>query len=445
MPEASEIRYAQSGDISIAYRTVGEGPPDILVVPGFVSHCEELWRSRYLSGPLRQAATFGRLILYDKREQGLSDRIGRPPTVEEMRDDALAVLDATGAESPVVFGVSEGGAAAILLAATHPERCSHLVFWGAYARITKAPDYPQGLPEEALDRFAEQLQRDWGGPVGIEGFAPSWIGNTEAEGDWARLLRVGTSPAGASALMALYKDLDVREALPLISAPSLVMHRTDDVIVPVAMGRHLAANIPDARWVEFPGVDHLIAPRDADAIHSEIQEFITGSRAARGADRVLSTVLFTDIVNSTAHAAKLGDRAWRDLLDHHDDLVKRQIEGHRGRAVKSTGDGFLATFDGPARAIGCASAVANGVRELGIDIRAGLHSGECELRNGDVGGMAVHIGARVAARAGPGEVLVSGTVKDLVVGSGIEFEDRGNTELKGVPGEWRLFAVLGRV
>lgn len=445
MLEASDIRYAESGDVSIAYRTAGEGPPDILLAPGFVSHCEELWSSRYLGGPQRQAATFGRLILYDKREQGLSDRIGRPPTVEEMRDDALAVLDATGAERPVVFGVSEGGAAAILLAATYPERCSHLVLWGAYARMTEAPGYPQGLPEETLDRFADQIRRDWGGPVGIQGFAPSWIGNAEAEGDWARLLRLGTSPAGAGALMALYKDLDVREALPLISAPTLVMHRSDDVIVPVALGRYLADNIPGARSVEFPGVDHLVAARDDDAILGEVQEFVTGTRAARGAERVLSTVLFTDIVDSTAHAAELGDRAWRDLLDRHDDLVQRQIERHQGRAVKSTGDGFLATFDGPARAIRCASAVASAVRQLGIDVRAGLHSGECELRNGDVGGMAVHIGARVAARAGSGEVLVSGTVKDLVVGSGIEFEDRGSTELKGVPGEWRLFAVSGPV
>lgn len=441
MPQASEIRYARSGEVSIAYRTAGRGPPDILAVPGFVSHCEELWTSRHLSAPLRQAAEFSRVILYDKREQGLSDRIGRPPTIEEMRDDALAVLQAVGSERAVVFGVSEGGAAAILLAATHPEVCSHLVLWGSYARLAAAPDYPEGLPGELLDAWAEEMQREWGGPVGIGAFAPTWIGNPEAEEEWARLLRLGTSPAGAGALMALYKEIDVREALPLISAPSLVMHRSDDVVVPVGLGRELAANIPDARWVEFPGVDHLIAARDADAVAGEVQEFVTGSRAARRAERILSTVLFTDIVESTAHAARIGDRAWRELLDRHDELVRSQIDRHRGRAVKSTGDGFLATFDGPARAIGCASAIAGGVRRLGIDVRAGLHSGECELRDGDVGGMAVHIGARVAAQAGPGEVLVSGTVKDLVVGSGIEFNDRGSTELKGVPGEWRLFAV----
>lgn len=322
-----------------------------------------------------------------------------------------------------------------------PRALLHLVLWGTYARITEAPGYPQGLPEEALDRFVGRLRSDWGGPVGLGAFAPSWKGNPEAEQDWARLLRLGTSPAGVGALMDLYKELDVREALPLVSAPTLVMHRSDDVVVPIEIGRHLADNIPGARWVEFPGVDHLIAARDSDAIIDEVQEFVTGTRASRGAERVLSTVLFTDIVESTAHAARLGDRGWRELLDRHDALIEEQIARHKGRAVKSTGDGFLATFDGPARAIGCASAVAGAAPALGIDVRAGLHSGECELRDDDIGGMAVHIGARVAARAGPGEVLVSGTVKDLVVGSGIEFEDRGEATLKGVPGEWRLYAV----
>lgn len=441
MPEASEILYTDSGDLSIAYRIIGEGPPDLLVVPGFVSHCEELLRSRYLSKPYRAAASFGRLILYDKREQGLSDRVGRPPTVEEMRDDALAVLEAAGSMHAAVLGASEGGAAAILLAATRPERCSHLILWGAYARVTEAPGYEQGLPRESMDLWGEQLRREWGGPVAIDAFAPSWKGNAEAEEDWARFLRLGSSPAGTSELMALYKDIDVREALPLISAPTLVMHRTEDAVVPIAQGRYLADNVPGARWIEFPGADHLIAARDCDAILDEIQEFVTGTRPAHPAERVLSTVLFTDIVESTARAAELGDRAWGDLLDRHDAVVRTEIERHQGHAIKTTGDGFLATFDGPARAIGCANAVANEVRELGIEVRAGLHSGECELRNGDIGGMAVHIGARVAAKAGPGEVLVSGTVKDLVVGSGIEFEDRGSAPLKGVPGEWRLYAV----
>ncbi len=444
MPEASEIRYAQSGDVSIAYRTIGEGPPDIILAPGFVSHCEELWRSRYLSAPLRRVAGFGRVILYDKREQGLSDRLGRPPTAEEMRDDALAVLDATGAERAVVMGVSEGGAAAILLAATYPERCSHLLLWGTYARVSRGPGYPIGLPGEALDQFGTTFREGWGGPVGLEAFAPSWVGNSEAAEDWARLLRLGTSPAGAVALLALYKELDVREALPLISAPTLVQHRTDDLVVPISLGRYLADHIPAARWREFPGRDHLIAAGDSDAALDDIQEFVTGTRAARGPERVLSTVLFTDIVESTAHAARLGDRAWRELLDRHDAMVEREIARHRGRTIKSTGDGVLATFDGPARAIECASTLAGELRELGIDVRAGLHTGECELRSGDIGGMAVHIGARVASRAGPGEVLVSRTVKDLVVGSGIEFEERGASELKGVPGEWRLYAVRAR-
>lgn len=441
MPEPSEIRYAKNGDVSLAYRTIGEGPVDILMLSGFVSHCEELLRSRYLSAPLRRTAEFGRVIVYDKREQGLSDRTGRVPAVEEMRDDALAVLDAAGADRPVVFGISEGGAAAILLAATFPERCSHLVLWGTYARITQAPDYPQGLTPETLDGFVEMLREHWGGPVGLAAFAPSWEGNEEATADWARLLRLGTSPAGVGALMELYKELDVRQALPLVSAPTLVLQRTGDVVVPVEIGRHLADQIPGARLVEFAGVDHLIPSLDSDAIVDEVQEFVTGTRVARATERVLSTVLFTDIVDSTAHAAKLGDRAWHEMLDRHDSLVEEKIALHQGRSVKSTGDGFLATFDGPARAIGCADAITASAPGLGLSVRAGLHSGECELREDDIGGMAVHIGARVAARAGAGEVLVSSTVKDLVVGSGIEFDDRGPAELKGVPGEWRLYAV----
>jgi class 3 adenylate cyclase len=441
--DGSETRYARSGDLSIAYRTFGEGPPDIAIAPGFVSHVEEIARSRYLSRAPRALAEFARVILFDKREQGLSDRVGRPPTIEEMVDDLLAVLDAAGSKRPAVLGISEGGPMAILLAATHPDRCSHLIVWGSYARLVKGPDNPHGRDRHTIGAWGENLREHWGGPVAIEFFAPSWVGNPEAEDDWARLLRLGTSPKGASALVDLYRDLDVREALPLVSAPTLVMHSRGDPAIPVALGRYIAERIPGARWLELAAEDHVLSAVDPELFAPEIEEFVTGTRAVREPERALSTVLFTDIVESTARAAELGDRRWRELLDRHDALMRSQIERNRGRAVKSTGDGFLATFDGPGRAVGCASALAASVRDLGIEIRAGLHTGEVELRNGDVGGMAVHIGARVAAKAGAGEVLVSQTVKDLVVGSGIEFEDRGSAELRGVPGEWHLFAARG--
>lgn len=442
-PHESETRYARSGELSIAYRTFGEGPVDLIIAPGFVSHVEEIWRSPYLSRAPRALAEFARVILFDKREQGLSDRVGRPPTIEEMRDDMLAVLDAVGSERAAVLGVSEGGPMAILLAATHPARCSHLLLWGTYARASRAPDYPDGLDPRAFERWGQVLRDNWGGPVAIDIFAPSWVGNPEAEEDWARLLRLGASPSGSSALVRLYREIDVRQALPLVSAPTLVMHPREDRVVPLALGRYVADRIPGARWLEVPVADHLTSAVDPDLVIPEIEEFVTGRRGARAPERALSTVLFTDIVDSTARAAELGDHAWRKLLDRHDALMRSQIDRNRGRAVKSTGDGFLATFDGPARGIDCARAVTKGARELGIDIRAGLHTGEIELRDSDVGGMAVHIGARVAARADAGEVLVSQTVKDLVVGSGIEFEPRGNAALKGVPGEWRLYAASG--
>ncbi|HSI80320.1 MAG TPA: adenylate/guanylate cyclase domain-containing protein [Solirubrobacterales bacterium] len=443
MTEGSETRYALSGGLSIAYRTFGEGPPDLIVAPGFVSHVEEIMRSRHLSRAPRAIAGFARLILFDKREQGLSDRTGRPPTIEETADDLLAVLDAAGSERAAVLGISEGGPMAIMLAATHPERCTHLILWGSWARLIRAPGYPEGVSTRALDAWGDSLERGWGSPVAIEQFAPSWVGDREAEEDWARLLRLGTSPRGVKALLGLYRETDVRDVLPLVTAPTMVMHPRDDAVAPVALGRHLAEKIPGARWVEIDGADHVISAADVDLVVGQIEEFLIGHRAPRAPERVLATVLFTDIVDSTVRAAELGDRGWRELLDRHDVLIRRQIQLHRGSAVKSTGDGILATFDGPARAIGCATAAAREVRSLGIEIRAGLHSGECELRDGDVGGMAVHIGARVAARAGAGEVLVSRTVKDLVVGSGIEFEARGTAELKGVPGEWALYAVSG--
>jgi len=413
-----------------------------VIAPGFVSHVEEILRSRYLSRPVRELARSGRVIVCDKREQGLSDRAGRAPSVEEMVDDMLAVMDAAGSERAAVVGVSEGGPMAILLAASHPARCTHLILWGTYARLTPAPDYPRGIDPRALDAWGESLREGWGGPVGLELFAPSWVGTREAEEDWARLLRLGTSPSGALALAQMYRELDVREALPLVGVPTLIMYPRGDRVVPPALGRYLADRISGSRAVEVAGGDHLL-PAAPPEVVGQITEFITGRRPTPVPDRVLATVLFTDIVDSTAHAARIGDRAWRELLDGHDALVRGEIDRHRGRAIKSTGDGFLATFEGPAKGIACATSVARRVSQLGIAVRAGLHSGEFELRDGDIGGLAVHIGARVAASAGAGEVLVSQTVKDLVVGSGIELEPRGSATLKGVPGEWSLYSVRG--
>ena len=332
---------------------------------------------------------------------------------------------------------------AILLAATYPERVSHLVLYGTYARLTRDPGYDAGVPAEALEAFGRAIGEQWGGPAGMALLAPSLVGDAELEAQWARNMRMATSPRGAASLMELYKEIDVREALPLISQPTLVLHRSGDLAVPAPMGRYMAERIPGARCVELPGQDHVWFAGDTDALLDEVEEFLTGTRPARPPERVLSTVLFTDIVGSTERAAEIGDRRWRELLDRHDELARRRIEQHEGRTVKSTGDGVLATFNGPARGIGCAKTIAEEVRGLGIEVRAGLHTGECELRDTDIGGLAVHIGARVAARANPGEVLVSRTVKDLVVDSGIEFEGRGTAALKGVPGEWELYAVCG--
>jgi class 3 adenylate cyclase len=437
----SETRYADSDGVSIAYEVRGGPGPDVIFVPGFVSHLE-LWRDEPIPerffGPL---SSFARLITFDKREQGLSDRLGRPPTLEESMRDVLAVLDAAGSERAALLGVSEGGPMAALFAATYPERTRALILYGTYARLVRAPDYPQGLPNEALDRLTRRLRTEWGGPVGIDIWAPSAAEDRAVRDWWARLLRRGTSPGGAVQLMDLYREADVRSVLPAIRVPTLVLHRADDRMVRAAHGRYLADNIPGARYVELPGEDHLAIVGDVRALVDEIEDFLVGTRGAHGAERMLKTILFTDIVGSTDRAATLGDRRWRELVAAHDAGIRRALRAHHGREVKTLGDGFLATFDGPARAIRAAREARDGVRELGLEIRAGIHTGEVELVGDDVAGMAVNIGARVGALADAGEVLVSSTVCELVVGSGTDFEDRGRHALKGVPGEWRLFAV----
>ena len=436
-----ETHYADSGGVSIAYQVHGDGPVDLVLVPGFVSDVELLAEEPGVARFFRRLAGFSRMLVFDKRGQGLSDRPGRPPTLEESMDDLKAVIDAAGFERPAVFGVSEGGPMSTLYAATYPNDVSALILFGTFARMLEAPDFSPGIAAAALDRWGEMIRRDWGGPVGLKLWVPSRVGDQGFERWWARLLRQGTSPSGAVALMELYREMDVRAILPAIDVPTLVLHRADDRMIVAAKGRYLAENIPGARYVELAGEDHVPFAGDVDALLGEVEEFLIGSRGATESERALATILFTDIVGSTEKAAELGDRGWRQLLERHDAAVRRQLSLHRGREVKTMGDGFLATFDGPARAIHCASALRDEVASLGIEVRAGIHTGEVELIGDDVGGMAVNIGARIGALADGGEVLVSSTVRELVVGSGLEFADRGVQTLKGAPGEWRLFAI----
>ena len=442
MVAAPETRYAKSGDLSIAYAAYGDGP-DLVVAPGFISHLEVTREEPALAHFYDRLATFRRVITFDKRGTGLSDPVPDAPSLEENVEDLRAVMDAAGSERADVVGVSEGGAMAALFAAVDPERTRSLVLYGTFARVLWAPDYPWGVSAELHAQLLELAEARWGDGVGLSAWAPSCADDVRMRAWWARFQRTAASPGMAHKVLALYPQIDIRAALGTIGVPTLVLHRRDDRMVNVAMGRYLAEHIPGAKLVELDGADHLFWVGDADAILDEIEEFLTGVRRGPEPDRVLATVLFTDLVGSTEHAVELGDTRWRYLLESHQAQVRRQLERFRGREIKTTGDGFLATFDGPARAIRCAQAVVDQSRGLGLETRAGVHTGECELIGDDVGGIAVHIAARVAALAEAGEVLVSSTVRDLVAGSGLTFADRGVHALKGVPDEWRLFAVAG--
>ncbi len=437
-----ETRYARTADgFHIAYQVLGDGPLDLVAVLGYVSHVELAWEDPSMAACLRGLASFSRLIVFDRRGLGLSDPIQGAPTLEDRMQDLRAVMDAAGSERAALFGLSEGGPMAMLFAATYPDRVSALVLYGTFARMMEAADYPWGFPPDVLDRYVEAKVDSWGGDNTVDYFAPSVAGDLEFRRRWAAFERRATSPAAYRSLMNVNADTDVRDVLPSIRVPTLILHRSGDIPIRVGHGRYLSEHIAGARYVELPGDDHFFWVGDTTAIFDEVEEFLTGHRSTHVPDRVLSTIVFTDIVDSTRTAADLGDRRWRGLLDDHDAMVHVQLDRFRGRQIKSTGDGVFATFDGPARAIHCAGAIRDGARRLGLEIRAGLHTGECEIRGDDLGGIAVHVGARVAGLAGPGEVLVSRTVVDLVAGSGIEFTDRGECELKGVPGMWQLFAV----
>jgi pimeloyl-ACP methyl ester carboxylesterase len=438
-----QTRYAKSGDVHIAYQVVSEGPIDLIVVPGWVSNVEVQWEDPAVARFNRRLASFSRLILFDKRGTGLSDRVPDTdlPTLEQRMDDVRAVMDAAGSERAVLLGMSEGGPMSVLFAATYPDRTAKLVLYGAYARRLRAPDYPWGSTSEEREVFLQRIEREWGTPAMVRAHAPTTARDERINELAASRMRRSASPGAALALARMNAQIDIRGVLSAVRVPTLVVHRSFDPQSPIDGARNLVERIPGARLVETPGDDHLPWVGDSDAILEAIEEFVTGERHIAEPDRILATVLFTDLVGSTQRAAELGDRRWRGLLDAHHVAVRQELARFRGREVHTTGDGFLATFDGPARAVRCATAVGQAVRALGCEMRAGVHTGEIELMDDDVGGIAVHIGARIAAEARPGEVLVSSTVKDLVAGSGLEFADRGAHSLKGVPGEWRLFAV----
>jgi class 3 adenylate cyclase len=438
-----ETRYARLGDLHLAYQVLGEGPPDILLLDQWFGHVEAQWDVPPLAAFRERLASFGRLIMFDKRGTGLSDPIPTSalPTLEELMDDVPAILDAVGSETAAVIANIGGGILAMTFAAAHPERVSSLILVDCFARFLAAPDFPLGAPPEALDQALEGVDVGLGRGAMIDFFAPSLAHDERLRRAWSRYERQAASPGSTIAIVRLIYESDVREVLPAIGVPTLVIHRADARGFGVEHGRYLGKHIEGAKYVELPGIDNLIWAGDQDAVVAEIQDFVTGIRPAPDPHRVLATVLFTDIVGSTRLAAEIGDQRWQSLLAEHHRVARRQLERFGGHEVKTVGDGFLATFDGPARAIRCAAAILDGVRELGLDLRAGVHTGEIEVQPDDIAGLAVHIGARISAMASGGEVLVSSTVKDLVVGSGLAFEDRGSHVLKGVPGEWRLFAV----
>ena len=438
---APTTRYAKSGEVSIAYQVLGEGPPDLVFIGGLSSHLEFQWTEPAFRRFFEGLASFSRLILFDKRGTGMSDRDVGVANLEERMDDVRAVMEAAGSTRAAVYGTSEGGPLGVLFAATYPERTEALILNGTFPRATAAPDWP-GASLEAWAAIVEQMVDQFPDSVPIERFIPSVARSPAIRDWWLTLVRMASSPGAIRSLQTMVGEIDVREVLPSIRVPTLVLHSSGDQVVPVASGRYIASRIPGARFIELDGTDHIPVYENGDAIAGAVEEFLTGSRHTPVLDRVLTTVVFTDIVASTDRIAEVGDTAWRRLLDQHDSAAQRSADAHSGRLVKSTGDGTLATFDGPARAVRFAADLGQQLSGEGLQIRAGVHTGEVELRrDGDLGGLGVHIAARICALAGPGEILASRTVKDLTAGSGLAFVDRGVHALKGVPEEWQLFAV----
>lgn len=436
---SSEVRYADSGDVSIAYQVIGSGDRDIVFVPGVISHVEFFHELPGYTAFLNGLASFGRVIVFDKRGNGLSDRITGAPPLEERMDDVRAVMDAAGSERAVLFGVSEGGPITLLFAATYPARVESVVLYETFVRYGGVPGHFTMWEPDAHQQFTEMLVQSYGTGASIAAFGTSHVGDPHVQELWGQAERVSNSPGGFRAVYGAMIDMDATAALPSVQAPCLVIHSAGSMFAD--QGRYLAEHLPDAHLLVLDGVDHYPWFANGDLVVSEVEEFVTGTRTAAVTDRVLATIVFIDIVGSTEHAADVGDHKWHDVIDRYYALARRQLERFRGQEVSTAGDGVLARFDGPARAVSWAHAIRDAAHSLGIEIRAGVHTGEIELRNDDATGLAIHIAARVIGKASPNEVLVSRTVKDLVVGSGIEFADRGIHDLKGVPEEWHLYAV----
>jgi len=439
-----ETRYAKSGKVHIAYQVVGEGPLDLVLVPGWVTHLEHQWQEPLQARFLERLASFARLILLDKRGTGLSDRVAEDalPTLEIRMDDVRAVMDAVGSRRAALVGISEGGPMCALFAATYPERTAALVMCGSYAKWMRDADYPWAPTRADHEAAFDAYEKGWGTTsVGLKIIAPSVANDERYRKFWADYMRTGASPGAGVALYRMNVEIDIRHVLPAIRVPTLIVHRSGDRLINVGCSRYMAERIPDAKFVEQEGIDHLPWFGDADAVLAEIQEFLTGARPASESNRVLTTVLFADIAGSTERIAAAGDARWRELLAAYHSRSSAEIERFRGRVIDTAGDGVFAAFDGPARAVRCAQAIQEGVAGLGLALRSGVHTGECEISGDKLVGMAVHVAARISSTATAGEVLVSSTVKDLVSGSGLRFADRGTHVLKGVPGEWNLFTA----
>lgn len=437
-----ETRYAQNEDVNIAYQLMGDGPIDIILVPGLTSNIEMFHELPGYTATLRRLSKFARVITFDKRGQGLSDRISGAPSLEQRMDDVRAVMDEIGSPRAAILSFSEGACMSALFAATYPERVSHLILFGGFSRAANL--WPKGLTPAQMGNGLAHRVKNWGNGDILKAVLPSYAKEPSAAAVLARMERLCSTPGGIRTILQLNAQMDVTSVLPTIRVPTLVLHRAPDIVVPVELGRQLAAQIPNARYIEYPEGDHAFWTGNTETLVGDIEEFVTGHRDSGSTDleRILATVMFTDIVDSTRQAAELGDQQWRSRLDQHDDLARQTISRHRGILVKSTGDGVLATFDGPGRAVRCALSFSSAARQIGLRVRTGLHTGEIELRGEDIGGIAVHAAARVMAQSAADEVLVSRVVTDLVAGAGLHFSDRGSHDLKGLPGKWDLFAAL---